>query len=653
MSKAATEMRTGDEPEPPASGSCPIVAPAALVCPSRLLFLALLLGFAFFGLGARLYYLQIVRHDEVAPRARNLMRSYIDVPGRRGDILSSGRDVLARSLTGFELGLDPALISEENRAKSIEFLCRSVGLSDEERRRIVDRYKEKLTLAAQGRGPEPRYLPLHRKVSDGLVQEITSALEQLLPASERRAVIFTPRQERQYPAGSLLGTELGAVTDGTGGVAQGIAGLEMFLDQQLAGRNGKLFLTTEGRRKERWFVPGEVDVAPVHGYHAVLTIDSQIQAFAQEELEKAIEKEKAAAGAVLVMECQTGNLLAMVSLPSLNPNRFHDYPPDEFRERRKIRPIENEYEPGSTIKPFLAAMALERKLFRPDQRVWDGGRVHVFNNCRRVEDVSDHGPMDFSEAVIYSSNIGMAHVGLRLGRDGLIGMLDGFRFQRETGLGIPGEASGYRTQRARWTENYTTISVSFGYEVRVTPIQLCAAFNSVVNGGYWRRPTILDRLERDDESVEIARPEPVRTISAETSRQMREILTQVVERGTAKMVRIPGFSFGGKTGTAEVAGRGGYVAREYISSFVAFAPSEEPRLVVLALVEKPRVHHYGSTVAGPIVQGILKRVFRPEPPDPATSASGGGKASAKTTQATARAPERPVARVAKAVRTSQ
>jgi len=328
-----------------------------------------------------------------------------------------------------------------------------------------------------------------------------------------------------------------------------------------------------------------------------------------------------------VMDCRNGDVLAMVNLPGLDPNHYHDYPPQEFAERRKNRAIESEFEPGSTIKPFHLAVALEKKAFSPDDRIWDGGRLEFFGR-RRVEDVSDHGPLTVAEAVIFSSNIGMAHVGLRLGRDGLLDSLDRFRFQTPTGLGIPGEARGKRPERRGWSENYTSVSISFGYAFTVTPIQLAAAYSSLVNGGRLVKPRILDRLTREGEVIEFPRESPGRCIREETSRKMREILVEVVERGTARGLKVPGLAFGGKTGTArKSAGRAGYTAGDYLSSFVAFAPAEDPQLVVLVMIEKPQVRHYGSTVAGPVVTEILRRTFRPlfSPPGPPEGAVAGSR----------------------------
>ncbi len=589
-----------------------LTAPPAPVERRRFLLVVGGLTLVFLALALRLAGLQAWPDPEAVRSAERNLSSHAALRGLRGDIVTRDGTIVAREVIEYAAGVDPKLISPANRSMTIDLLSRELGLSDEERRGIHRRWMELRDSAARGERPEPRYLPIRRGVRAGLVDELKPALERVLPPAERRGVVFSPIHYRRYPQGEFLGSVVGAVKQGMNGDdLEGVEGIERAFDASLGGRDGYRNLRKEGRSLDRWFWPGEVEIPAVHGYNAVLTIDCRIQGIAEEELERGIERERAAAGIVIVLDCQSGAVLAMANRPSFDPNHYHDYPEREFAERRRNRAIESQFEPGSTIKPFVAAVALEKKLFSPDQRIWDGGRVKFFGR-RRVEDVSDHGPISFAEAVIFSSNVGMAHIGLRLGRDGLIEVLDRFRFQQRTGLGLPGEAVGKRTARKEWSENYSSVSVSIGYEVMMTPIQLCAAFASVINGGRYFAPRLVERLERGGEIIPFPPQDVARPILEETSRRMREILVGVVERGTAKGVKIPGFSYGGKTGTARTAGEGGYVAPEYLSSFIAFAPAEEPRVVVLAMIERPKIRHYGSTVAGPVVAGILRRTFRIE-----------------------------------------
>jgi cell division protein FtsI/penicillin-binding protein 2 len=575
----------------------------------RLTLLAVLLVVAFLGLLGRLFVLQILNHETKSRVMDRMTTSYDPLRGIRGDIRTADGTILAREVLEYTIALDPTEIAPEKITGVIAFLSRGIGLAEEERRAIQNRLYRLKARAARGEGPEPRYIRIKRGVKAGLVNEIRRGLERFLTRRECRGVIFEKIHYRKYPRGSFLGPVIGATRQGSGGSdVEGAEGLELVLEDSLASRDGQRELRCEGRRIHRWFWSGDVDIQPIHGYNAILTIDSHVQGIAEEELEDGLEREKAAAGIVIVMDCRNGNILAMVNHPSLDPNHYHDYPHGEFKERRRNRAIENEYEPGSTIKPFVAAIALEKGLFRLDEVIWEGGSYTRFGR-RPVQDVRDHGRLTFSEAVVFSSNIGMSHVGLRLGRTGLNEMLDRFRFSKKTGIELPGERTGYRTPWKRWSENYSSVSVSFGYEVRLTPIQLCTAFASLVNGGRLWKPKILDRLERDDEVIHFPPREVGRPIQDWTSRRMREILVQVVEKGTGKRLKIPGFPYGAKTGTRISKGKNGKYFQDCLSSFVAFAPAKEPRVVVLVMVERPSVHHYGSTVAGPVVKGILTRLF--------------------------------------------
>ena len=337
-----------------------------------------------------------------------------------------------------------------------------------------------------------------------------------------------------------------------------------------------------------------------------------MQRIAEEELERGVVAKRAEGGLALILDTRTGDILAAANYPSFDPNKVHLYPKDELSKRRRNRIFESQFEPGSTIKPIWAAGAIEWGVFRRDQVIWEGGRTTRLLG-RRVTDVSDHGRMTFEEAVVYSSNIGLAKVGLELGGRRMTELLDRFHFQKKSGVLVPGEARGRRTALENWKPKYTTISASFGFEVSMTPIQLGAAYVSLVNGGRYFAPRLVRRLERGSERYEFPVQELGRSVSEDTSRQMREILRRVVVEGTGRRWQIDGLPFGGKTGTAAISkGRRGYAAggKDYLSSFIAYAPHPDPQIVIVVMIEKPRGSYYGSTVCGPVVKGCLKRIFR-------------------------------------------
>ncbi|MBI4585257.1 MAG: penicillin-binding protein 2 [Planctomycetes bacterium] len=567
-------------------------------------------------LAYRLFTLQVLNHPYYRSRVESMLnRGGLELSwGRRGDVRLACGTIVARETVRYILAIDPTRLSPEKQAQVLEAVCRQLDIPEVERRKKSQRLELAVNPGEAGERRPLRYLPLGRGIPEDQAMAVKQLLSKLLTKEEMGSFCLEPLHYREYPRGPFLGTVVGATQLGkTARDLAGAAGLELSLDAFLAGWDGHRKVICDGLRTTRLFRNENVDIPPVDGFDAILTIDARIQGIAEEELQRGMDKEKAAGGMAVIMHSKTGNLLAMASLPAFDPSHFHHYPKDELDRRRRNRIIESQYEPGSTIKPFIAAVALEKGIFRPDQIIWAGGKEAVFLG-RPVSDVSNHGPITFEEAVIYSSNIGMTVVGLKLGGEGLIETLERFRFQKQTGMPLPGEATGWRTPRKKWSERYSTISVSFGFELSMTAIQLLSAYNSLVNGGHYYRPRLVERLERGHEVYRMPVEELGQPIKPETSQAMRDILHQVIERGTAKGWKIPGLPYGGKTGTAALSnGKSGYHRdgrKAFLSSLVAFAPYPDPEIVLLVMLEKPQTQHFGSSVCGPIVTSILRRIFR-------------------------------------------
>ncbi len=560
----------------------------------------------------RLFVIQIVDHEKYSRSARRMRSSSETVPAYRGDAYSIDRVLLARDVVDFEIGVDPRFVSRDNLTVLVRLVCDAMGKSPEYRR---DRLFTALDMLEAG----GEYVRLAVGASQALVTEIEGAVERILSKKEMKGFIVEPLARRTYPRELLAGSVVG-VTDSAGA---GIEGIEKSLGPYLSRRDGYREVLKDALQKTRIFQVGNVDVAPVGGYDVYLTIQSTLQAIVEEELEAGVAREKAAGGLFLLMDCNTGDILALANYPSYDPNRFSEYPDQVRKERRTNKAVESLYEPGSVIKPFFASYALERGLCRREQSMmslvaspvtWDGGR-HAHVGRRLITDVHEHPGMTFEGAVVHSSNIGMSILGLKLGRQGIMDVLDRYGFNRPTGIDLPAEAKWSPwTPPMQWHPLYSPVSASFGYEVMVTPIQLCRAFAAVVNGGCLLKPRIVDRIERDGEVQRFpSRQVERQAISAETSHEMREILHLVVEEGTAKWLKIEGFEFGGKTGTSNMAKRAGYTKEDYLASFEGFAPVEKPEVVALCMIEKPRGGSiYGGMVAGPIVAEVFRRVFKVE-----------------------------------------
>jgi cell division protein FtsI/penicillin-binding protein 2 len=549
-------------------------------------------------LGVRLFFIQVLAHEEHLERALRSVARTDSVPAYSGDVCTRDGVIVARSMSAFDIGLDPRQVDEGELRAAIDAVCDTLGFAAERRRDVLE----------EGRKRKPageRYVPVARGVNPEDRERVESVLSALLgPALRDRALVVDRTSRRVYPLGETLCQVVGACDlDGSGQ-----EGVERARAAHLRPRPGARRVITDAREELRLFFPENVEIAPVNGQKVHLTIDSRTQRILEEEIALGIDKHDAEAGHGILMDCRTGEILAMASFPRYDPNQYHRYPRAELERRRKNRVVENVYEPGSVIKPFIAAAVLERGDRQRHDLVWGGGRTHVMGK-RRVEDVSDHGPLTVEDCVVYSSNIGMSLLGVHLGPDGLIDVIERFGFCRLTGVDLPFEAKGRHTPRAKWNDVYSTVSVSFGYEMMVTPIQLCAAFAALVNGGYLLRPRIVERVGSGDEEVR----EPVevlgRPIREATSRAMREILRRVVTEGTGQYLQMEGFEFGGKTGTADMDPR--YTKRDYLASFEGFAPYEDPQVVALVMIEKPRSgKYYGGTVAGPVVARVFRRYFR-------------------------------------------
>lgn len=574
----------------------------------RLLAVAVVLSAAMIVLGGRLYLLQIVRHEESVASARRMHGSFEVIPTYRGTIRSKGGVILARDVLDYEIGVDPTHLPEDKLQRIVRLVCDSLGKPSEYRR-------DRLRVALARKEAGGRYVHLVSRVSASTVEEIRNAVSAFSSKDERRGFVVRMRAHRTYPRGGLANAVVGVVDAEN----VGREGVERSLQPYLSGREGQRNLILDATRRTLIFNLANAEVAPVRGYDVYLTIDPRLQAIVEAELEAGIRRERAEGGTFVLMDCNTGDILAMASWPDYDPNHFGDYPDQERKRRRANKAIEDLYETGSVMKPFFAAYAIERGICGRDQLVrslagepivWDGGRLARFGR-RVVSDVHAHEDLTLERSIIYSSNICLGILGHHLGRERIYDLLDRFGFCVPTGIDLPAEAAGKRTAPEAWKPLYSSVSVSFGYEIMVSPLQLTRAFAAVVNGGYLLRPRIVEKVVRDGEE-RLFPPRQVlgRAIGEEASRQMREILHRVVEEGTGKWLKIEGFDFGGKTGTADMA-RGGYTKSDYLASFESFAPASEPEVVAVCMIEKPRGGSiYGAMVAGPIVAEVYRRMYQ-------------------------------------------
>jgi cell division protein FtsI (penicillin-binding protein 3) len=413
---------------------------------------------------------------------------------------------------------------------------------------------------------------------------------------------FIEEPKRVYPNGTLLGQVLGF----TNIDSKGIEGIEFKYDDLLTGKPGKIIVKKDAMGRKIMSTPYFLEPS-ISGYDLVLTIDSQIQNIVEKELKDGVEKAKADQGMALLMNPETGAILAMASYPFFDPNSYRDF----NSETRRNLPIWFSFEPGSTMKVFLLASAMEEKKVNPDTK------FNCENGWRKVgpaviRDVHPYGVLTVSQILEKSSNICASKIGETLGRDKLYDRLSAFGFGRPTGIDLSGESSGMMTKSSRWGP-VELATISFGQGIAVTSIQIAAALSAIANGGYLVKPYIVEKIISPDGKV-VTKNKPdllSKVLSYDTAEDITEMMEKVVESGTGKRAIMSGYKVAGKTGTAQIPdpNTGGYYGHRFMSSFIGFGPSDDPKVTLVVVVENPKNGHYGGTVAAPIFKGIVEKVL--------------------------------------------
>jgi len=560
---------------------------------ARLLFTVLLA--ALVGLLARAGYLQVVRGEELRSRAHRQHFHRVNVPAERGRILDRNGRSLVSSYHSRSLAVDAKAAYEVavRRAKrekrpvgrwALEWAAQFAPAYGEPER--TGEIAARLERALENHN-RFRYLArwIDREVADRVV------------AANLPGIILLEEPRREYPHGRLAAAVLGMVGPDASGRPHGLNGLERVCDRQLRGREGMCVVQRSGRREQLHLYP-ELEAKPIVGRDITTTLDLVVQRIVEEELDALEKTFKPEMACAVAMDPRTGEILAMAGRPGLDPADF----PDVVKNALRIQAIHMSYEPGSTMKPLIVACALSHGAVHTDEVIDCGPGYRKFG-WRRVHDVRPRGQLDLAGVLIKSSNIGMAQVGMALGIRPTHEYLCGVGFGRKTGIALNGEEPGLVTDRAKWREHEHLISVSFGRAVVVTPLQLATAFSTLVNGGFLVQPSLIVGRRR-------APPRAV-GYSPEALRFVRETLVRVVEEGTGRRGRVRGLSIGGKTGTSELYPKGSH---KYDSSFVAFAPADDPRLVVLVVARDPKKNKttprpYGGAVAAPTVARILRRTL--------------------------------------------
>ncbi len=555
----------------------------SLLIRKRIATLFFLFTIGFFILSGRLVWVQFVKGAELTEKAiQNRMRD-VPVESKRGIIYDRNGNELAISVSADSVYVIPAELKRSGKEKEVAAKLASILVMDEN-----ELYK-KLTKNSS---------------FEWIKRQIDLEKSQNIRELDLPGIGLTEESRRYYPKGKLASHILGiSGIDNTG-----LEGIDQYYNDLVGGTKGRIIIEHDAANRP---IPEATHkyIAPIDGANLILTIDETIQYITERELDKVFKERNAKAAAVIVMDPNTGEILAMASRPNFDPNEYNDYP----ASNRRNFAINDVYEPGSTMKITTASMALQEKVITRDTHLFCPGYVKVGSASIGCSSDKAHGDQTFVEVVENSCNVGFVKVGLEVGIETYYRYINAFGFGQLTGIDLPGEAAGILVKKEN-AKQIDLATMSMGQANAVTPIQLVTAVSVIANGGNLVKPHLVKQVI-DNEGIVIKKQETQivrRVISEEVANELAGILEGVVSNGTGKNAYIEGYKVAGKTGTAQkVAPTGGYMSSEYVASFLGFAPADNPKLACIVVVDAPQGYpYYGGWVAAPPFREILRDSLR-------------------------------------------
>ncbi|MDD2585292.1 MAG: stage V sporulation protein D [Syntrophomonadaceae bacterium] len=556
---------------------------ASLLVRKRIATLFFLFTLGFFLLGGRVFWVQFVRGAELSEKAmQNRMRD-VPVESKRGIIYDRNGHELAISISADSVYAIPAEVCRTGKQQQ----------TADKLAEILQMDKEKL------------YQRLTRQSSfEWLKRQITPEQSKKLRDLDLQGIGLTEESRRYYPKKTLASHVLGiSGVDNTG-----LEGIDFYYNDLVGGTKGRIIIEHDAANRP---IPEATHkyIPPVDGANLILTIDETIQYITERELDKVFKERQAKSAAAIVIDPKTGEILAIASRPTFDPNNYDDYP----ASNRRNFAINDAFEPGSTMKIVTAAMAMEEKVVDENSKFFCPGYIKVGKETIGCSNRTAHGNQTFAEIVEKSCNVGFVQVGLDLGMDRYYKYVNGFGFGKLTGIDLPGEAAGILVPENR-AKQIDLATMAMGQANAVTSIQLVNAVAAVANEGKLMKPYLVRQvIDNEGKILKKNEPQVVRKIISEkTANDLCLILEGEVTNGTGKNAYLEGYRMAGKTGTAQkIAPTGGYMANEFVASFIGFAPADKPRLVCLVVVDAPKGYpYYGGWVAAPVVREICKDAFR-------------------------------------------
>jgi len=529
-------------------------------------------------LAVRLFCVQLGAAKPLSRLASDQYKTFSRLLPRRGMIYDRNLRELAVSINLDSVFIDPALVEDRQSAAN----------------KLSEVLEEDPDVILKKLNNDKRFAWLARRIDARAANDIKRL--------SIKGIGFIKEPKRVYPNDTLASHVLGFV----GLDDEGLEGIELLYDDYLTGTVGWIYSIRDAKKRE---VHGYEyrEIPPADGNDVVLTIDSVVQSFAENALDSTFKKYNAKGGMIVVMDPYTGDILALANRPTFNPNKIGD----SSVEARRNRVICDFFEPGSSFKIVTATAVIEEDVIGMDDEIYcENGEFkwskHIYH------DHKPHEWLKFKDIIKHSSNIGTMKSALKVGGKRLYRYIKRFGFGKKTDIDLPGEVEGIIRPTNKWSK-LSLCSISMGQEVTVTAIQLACALSSVANGGFYVKPRIIAKVQ-DKTGYVIKKFEPRklhRVMSVEASQKVRGILRGVVEKGTGTRAEVKGYSPAGKTGTAQkVEEDGRYSHRKFMSSFIGFLPYDDPKFVVVVLMDEPRPQYYGGTVCAPVFKKVAEQLMR-------------------------------------------
>ena len=576
----------------------------------RIMIIGLIIAFLFTADAGRLFYIQIIKGEDYKNKAESQQLSDTEIEAKRGTIYDSEGNVLAQSATVWTVFLDPSNINQETtRTKVVDYLASTFGYDDEQKAKLTEKAK-----AAN------QYQVVEKNVENRVKEKIAEFVSENKLA---KVIGFQEATERYYPYGSLASSVIGFM-----GEDSGLAGIEAYYNDELTGTNGRL-ITAKDAKSNSISNDYETTVDPQDGYSLNLTINTTIQYYLEKELQRTLEEYSAKGCYGVVMNCKTGAVLAMASLPDYDCNEpykitYQKYTDEldkitdatektekqsEYVQRQwRNFTVSDTYVPGSVFKTFMASAVLEEGVATLDTKYTCNGYINVDKYRMNCHYHAGHGTQTLTQGLENSCNPFFITLGQRLGVHNYFKYFDGFGFTQKTGIDLPGEASPQYYEEKQYGIVELS-SASFGQTNSLTPIQVCTGLCAIANGGKLMKPYVVSEMkDQDGNTVSKTEPTTIRqVISEDTSIKVCQMMQSVVDNGTGKNAYVAGYKVGGKTGTSTKLGESKEGEKnKYIVSFAAIAPADDPEIAMIIICDEPNVDLGGGAICAPVAATVIK-----------------------------------------------